>query len=431
VTYARKFMSAARAAARSKPVVVIKAGRSSEAAKAAQSHGGALARSDRIYDAAFSRAGMLRVETLDQLFAAVETLGSGVRVAGDRLAIVSNGGGSGVLATDSLIQQGGRIAELTPATVERLNAVLPATWSRANPIDIIGDAAGERYAATLEAVLTDPGNDAVLVLTCPTAVAESSDAARATLGATAARKRPVFTSWLGESAAIEARHLFAQHRIPTYETPSEAVQAFMHLVRYRRNQEMLRQVPPSFGSPSRSKGAPIASRSDLIPRSSSARSRFRSQRRRLAATSGRSCSAALKAFFWCRSPIRRSVLCRREPGGGEAQTALEFRLELDQRDIRCHRDQPSELGFMGREQRTAMAAHARRRGTSGRAHPLHQLDRGPRADRKASRCLADRAAALDRAHDPQPQVHRNRCWHDDIPAGLNRYCRVTGAHSIQ
>ena len=123
--------------------------------------------------------------------------------------------------------------------------MLPATWSRANPIDIIGDAPGKRYAATLEAVVTDPGNDAVLVLNCPTAVAESSDAARATLGATAAHKRPVFTSWLGESAALEARHLFAQHRIPPYETPSEAVQASMHLVRYRRNQEMLRQVPPS------------------------------------------------------------------------------------------------------------------------------------------------------------------------------------------
>jgi acetyltransferase len=245
LTYARKFMSAARAAARSKPVVVIKAGRSSEAAKAAQSHSGALAGSDRIYDAAFSRAGMLRVETLDELFAAVETLGSNVRVAGDRLAIVSNGGGIGVLATDSLIKEGGRIAELTPATLERLNAVLPATWSRANPIDIIGDAPGERYAATLEAVLTDPGNDAVLVLNCPTAVADSADAAHATLDAAAAHRRPVFTSWLGESAAIQARQLFAQHRIPTYETPSEAVQAFMHLVRYRRNQEMLRQVPPS------------------------------------------------------------------------------------------------------------------------------------------------------------------------------------------
>jgi acetyltransferase len=200
VIHARKFMSAARAAARSKPVVVIKAGRSSEAARAAQSHSGALAGSDRIYTAAFARAGMLQVETLDELFAAVETLGSGVWVGGDRLAIISNGGGIGVLATDSLIKEGGRIASLAPATVERLNAVLPVTWSHANPIDLVGDAPGERYAAALEAVLTDPDNDAVLVLNCPTAVADSGDAARAVESTAAAHRRPVFTSWLGEHA---------------------------------------------------------------------------------------------------------------------------------------------------------------------------------------------------------------------------------------
>ncbi len=245
ITHARKFMSAARAAARSKPVVVIKGGRSSEAAKAAQSHTGALAGSDRVYDAAICRAGMLRVETLDELFAAVETLASGVRLTGDRLAIVSNGGGIGVLATDSLIQAGGRLAELAPATLERLNAVLPPTWSHGNPVDIIGDAPGERYAAALEAVLADRNGDAVLVLNCPTAVADSADAARATVAAAKQAKRAVLTSWLGESAALEARRLFAQDHIPTYETPTAAVQAFMHLVRYRRNQEMLQQVPPS------------------------------------------------------------------------------------------------------------------------------------------------------------------------------------------
>ncbi len=245
VTHARKFMSAARAAARSKPVVVVKAGRSSEVAKAVQSHTGALAGSDRVYDAAFGRAGMLRVETLDELFAAVETLASGVRLTGDRLAIVSNGGGIGVLATDSLIQAGGRLAELAPATLERLNAVLPPTWSHGNPVDIIGDAPGERYAAALAAVLADRNNDAVLVLNCPTAVADSADAARATVSTAKQHKRAVLTNWLGESSAAEARRLFVEHHIPTYDTPTAAVQAFMHLVRYRRNQEMLSEVPPS------------------------------------------------------------------------------------------------------------------------------------------------------------------------------------------
>jgi acetyltransferase len=245
ITHARKFMSAARAAARSKPVVVIKAGRSSEAAKAAQSHTGALAGADAVYDAAFRRAGMLRVETLDELFEAVETLGRTVRVRGDRLAIVSNGGGVGVLATDSLVEQGGRLAELAPKTLQRLEAALPPTWSRGNPVDVVGDASDERYAAALEAVFDDPGNDAVLVLNCPTAVADSADAARATTNVAAKHKRPVFTSWLGDDAVAEARRLFADHRIPTYETPSDAVQAFMHLVRHQRHQEMLRQVPPS------------------------------------------------------------------------------------------------------------------------------------------------------------------------------------------
>jgi acetyltransferase len=260
ITHARKFMSAARAAARSKPVVVIKAGRSGEAAKAAQSHTGALAGADAVYDAAFARAGMVRVETLDELFAAVETLGSGVRVAGDRLAIVSNGGGIGVLATDHLIAAGGHLAELAPETIQRLDAALPPTWSRGNPVDVIGDAPGERYAAALDALLADRGNDAVLVLNCPTAVADSIDAARATVASAAGQKRPVLTSWLGEDAPIEARRLFAEHRIPTYETPSDAVQAFMHLVRYRRNQEMLHQVPPSIPDTFR----PDAARADAV-----------------------------------------------------------------------------------------------------------------------------------------------------------------------
>jgi acetyltransferase len=245
ITEPRKFMSAARAAGRSKPVAVIKAGRSAEAARAAQSHCGALAGSDVVHDAAFARAGILRVDTLDELFAAVQTLGSGLRVSGDRMAIVTNGGGIAVLATDSLIADGGRLAELAPATIARLDQVLPPTWSRGNPVDLIGDAPGERYRAALEAVLADPDNDAVLVLNCPTAIADGAEAARATAEVAARHRRPLLASWLGEEAAPAARQLFAQARVPSYDTPSEAVRAFMHLVRWRRNQEMLRQVPPS------------------------------------------------------------------------------------------------------------------------------------------------------------------------------------------
>lgn len=155
VTQARKFMSASRRVARIKPVVVIKAGRHEEGQRAAASHTGALAGSDAVYDAAFRRAGMLRVTTLTDLFDAVELLSTQQRVKGDRLAILTNGGGAGVLATDTLIDEGGHLAPLAPETIAALNAVLPKTWSHANPVDIIGDADGARYGAAAAAVLSD------------------------------------------------------------------------------------------------------------------------------------------------------------------------------------------------------------------------------------------------------------------------------------
>ncbi|HET6522315.1 MAG TPA: bifunctional acetate--CoA ligase family protein/GNAT family N-acetyltransferase [Geminicoccaceae bacterium] len=245
ITHARKFMSAARAAARTKPVVVIKAGRTEQAARAATSHTGALAGSDVVYDAAFRRAGMLRVGDLDELFDAVETLSVNRGLSGDRLAILSNGGGIGVLATDSLIDRGGHLAELEPTTIEALDQVLPRTWSHGNPVDIIGDAPPKRYADALTALLRDRNADAVLVLNCPTAVGDSAGAARAVVEAIGDGRRPVLTTWVGDGAAAEARRLFAERRIPTYETPNKAISGFMDLVNYRRNQELLMQVPPS------------------------------------------------------------------------------------------------------------------------------------------------------------------------------------------
>ncbi len=246
VTDARKFMSAGRAAARSKPVVVIKSGRNEAAAKAAASHTGALAGSDAVYDAAFRRAGMLRVYDLAELFAAVETLASGLHIRGDRLAILTNGGGVGVLATESVVDEGGTVAELAPETVARLDGVLPKTWSRQNPVDIIGDAPGDRYAKALQVLLEDPNKDAVLVLNCPTAVADSIEAAQAVVTTLKGKRdAAVLTNWLGEGAAQQARRLFSDNRLPTYETPGEAVKAFMHLVRYKRNQKLLIETPPS------------------------------------------------------------------------------------------------------------------------------------------------------------------------------------------
>ena len=246
VTDARKFMTAARIAARAKPVVVIKGGRSNAGARAALSHTGALAGSDAVHDAAFRRAGMLRVYELRELFEAVTTLAAGIRPAGARLAILTNGGGAGVLATDALDDFRGTLAELAPQTIETLDAALPPTWSRGNPVDILGDATGDRYKAALEALVADPGADAVLVMNCPTAVADSLEAARAVLDAIPNRPRvPVLTCWLGESAAAASRRLFAAHRLPSYETPNEAIRALAHLVEYKRNQDLLMETPPA------------------------------------------------------------------------------------------------------------------------------------------------------------------------------------------
>lgn len=250
VSAARKFMSAARAAARFKPVLAVKVGRFAEGAKAARSHTGALAGADAVYEAAFRRAGMLRLDNMTELFDAVETLALTRPQQGDRLAILTNGGGPGVLATDALIARGGRLATIGAATLAKLDAVLPATWSHGNPIDIIGDAPAERYVDALKLLLADTSEvDAILVLNCPTALARPADAARAVIQTLTAAPpgqlsgRNVLTTWLGEHTAIQARRYFAGARIASYDTPDNAVRGFMNRVQYRRNQELLLETP--------------------------------------------------------------------------------------------------------------------------------------------------------------------------------------------
>ena len=246
ITSARKFMSAARAAARMKPVIVVKGGRHAEGARAVASHTGSLAGEDAVYDAVFRRAGMLRVFTLVELFDAVETLALSRPPKGNRLAVLSNGGGMGVLATDALIEQGGRLAQLSEDTLERLNQVLPPTWSHGNPLDIIGDAPASRFAQALEILHEDRGVDGIVVINCPTAIASGSDAARAVIEASAGKGfPPILTSWVGAGAAEQARRLFVEHRIPTFDTPEQAVRAFLYLDDYRRSHEMLMETPPS------------------------------------------------------------------------------------------------------------------------------------------------------------------------------------------
>jgi len=246
---ARKFMSAARAAARAKPVLVVKAGRHAQGAKAASTHTGALAGSDAVYDAAFRRAGLLRVLDLEELFAAAETLGHLGVFAGDRLAILTNGGGIGVLAVDRLADLGGSLAEISPAVMAKLDAALPPIWSRGNPADIAGDADAVRYGAALENLLEDPANDAVLVMNVPTALASAAEAAQSVIAV--ARKhreqrapaKPVLAVWVG--AGETAAEAFDAAGIPSYATEADAVAGFMHVVRYRQSLNLLMAAPPS------------------------------------------------------------------------------------------------------------------------------------------------------------------------------------------
>ncbi|MCX5739937.1 MAG: bifunctional acetate--CoA ligase family protein/GNAT family N-acetyltransferase, partial [Proteobacteria bacterium] len=244
---ARKFLSAARAAARNKPVIAIKAGRVAEGAHAATSHTGALAGADDVCDAALRRAGIVRVDRIDELFDAAETLARSRPLRGDRVAILTNGGGLGVLAADRVAASGGRLAALADATLAALDAALPASWSHGNPIDIVGDAPAARYAAALRALLDDPGIDVVFVVHAPTALANGADAARVVGAVLAehAHEARVLTSWPGRVSAEPARRILRDAGVATYDTPEDAIAAFARMLAHRRNQELLMEVPPS------------------------------------------------------------------------------------------------------------------------------------------------------------------------------------------
>ena len=255
---ARKFMSAARAAARNKPVLIVKAGRSAQGQAAAASHTGALAASDLVLDAAIRRAGMLRVDTLQDLFDAAETLShfkgpivsdAAMRTpAVDALMLVTNGGGAGVLAADACAREGVALAPLTPALQAALEVALPPNWSRANPVDIIGDAPVARYVHTLRTLLQAPGSGTVLFMHAPTAIVPSADIARALVAELGPLLRAapgrLQACWLGAQAVQQAREIFDAAGIACHDTPENAVRAFSMLATYRRNQFELMQTPP-------------------------------------------------------------------------------------------------------------------------------------------------------------------------------------------
>jgi acetyltransferase len=240
---ARKFMSAARAAARNKPVIVVKAGRAGHGVRAAASHTGALAGSDIVFDAAIRRAGMLRVDTLADLFMAAETLAHFGGCHSDELVVMTNGGGAGVMAADAAALAGVPLKTLDDGLLAQLDAPLPPTWSRANPIDIIGDAPVERYVATLRTLLTQT-DAAVLFVHAPTAIVHSEEIARACVPLLRDHPGRLMACWLGEAAVAAAREVFEEAGVADYATPEEAVRAFAMLATYRRNQQLLLQAPP-------------------------------------------------------------------------------------------------------------------------------------------------------------------------------------------
>lgn len=252
ITDIRKFMSAARTAARSKPVIVVKGGRHRETARAVSHHSGAIPGSDAVYDAAFRRAGLLRVNRLEELFDAVETLSFAHEPAGNRLAILTNGGGVGVMATDNLLDYDGALADLSEDTMAALEEALPELWSRDNPVDVTDDALPEHFESAIKILMKDKGVDGILVIHSPEPDGNPTETAQLVCDIVAqkgnARRLPktLLTSWLGPSVSAEAKKLFVEKKVPTYDNPHQAVRAFMHMVDYGRAQEQLMETPPSY-----------------------------------------------------------------------------------------------------------------------------------------------------------------------------------------
>jgi len=240
---ARSFMSSLRAAARIKPVILVKVGRHAAGSKAAMSHTASLVGSDDAFDAAVRRAGVVRVQTITQLFSAAKALSCGFHPSGNRLAIVTNGGGPGVMATDHAIDLGLEMATLSDATMEQLNQVLPPTWSHGNPVDVIGDAQADRYQKAVRACLEDSNVDGVLAILTPQAMTKPLEAANTLIELSKQYSKPLLTCWMGESQVAESRVAFNLAKKPNFRTPEPAVEVFSYLSAYYRNQKLLMQMP--------------------------------------------------------------------------------------------------------------------------------------------------------------------------------------------
>jgi acetyltransferase len=243
IRHARRFMSGLRTAARMKPVIVIKAGRRGEGSRAAMSHTGAMVGADDVFDAALERAGAVRADTVQQLFSAARMLSSGMRVHGNRLAIVTNAGGPGVMATDRAVELDVAITELAPDTLKRLDAALPGHWSHGNPVDVLGDADAARYETAISACLQDAQVDGVLTMLTPQAMTDPDAVADVVIGASRGARKPLLACWMGEHHVNAARARFSEAMLPHFATPEASVEAFAFLAAHQRNQRLLLQVP--------------------------------------------------------------------------------------------------------------------------------------------------------------------------------------------
>lgn len=245
ITNARSFMSACRGFTLNKPVILVKAGRVPEGAQAAASHTGAIAGADEIYAAAFRRTGVVRVDEVVELFQTSETLALQPIPRGDTMMIITNAGGPGVMATDAIIRSHGRVASLDPDTVEKLNAVLPPYWSHGNPVDILGDADEQRYAHALDICMNQNNVDGVLVILTPQAMTKPTETAALIVQRAKQYHKPVLTSWMGAGAVEEGRKVLRNGGIPNFETPEEAIRAFLYMYQYKKNIEILYETPES------------------------------------------------------------------------------------------------------------------------------------------------------------------------------------------
>ncbi|MGB0126180.1 MAG: bifunctional acetate--CoA ligase family protein/GNAT family N-acetyltransferase, partial [Rhodocyclaceae bacterium] len=243
IRHSRRFMSALRAAARVKPVLLVKVGRHPIGGKAALSHTGALVGADDVFDAALRRAGVVRLYTVGQLFAAAQALFQRFRPRGNRIAVITNGGGPGVMAADRCADLSIPLAQLSEATLNKLNDLLPPTWSHSNPLDIVGDADPARYRDALKAVLEDDGVDGVLAILTPQAMTDPSEAAKEVIEVAKSSDKPIVTCWMGEDLVRESRNLFRAAAVPTFRTPEPAVELFSHISNFFRNQKLLMQTP--------------------------------------------------------------------------------------------------------------------------------------------------------------------------------------------